>query len=57
MKFIEKALEQTDSLWPTDPRLFMRTVGLMIKGHYAPSGNFHLSLMFGPLIFESGLDG
>jgi len=27
----------------------------MVKGHYAPSGNFHLVLMFGPLLFESGI--
>ncbi|KAK3298106.1 uncharacterized protein B0H64DRAFT_423943 [Chaetomium fimeti] len=57
VKFIEKALRSTEGLWPTNPRLFLRTVGLMMKGHYAPSGNFHLSLMFGPLIFESGVPG
>jgi hypothetical protein len=33
----------------------MRTWALMLKGNLAPAGNFHLSLMFGPLIFESGL--
>lgn len=54
-KFMDKALRSTEGLWPTNPRLFLRTVGLMMKGHYAPSGNFHLSLMFGPLVFESGL--
>lgn len=35
---------------------FMRTWALMLKGNLAPAGNFHLSLMFGPLIFESGLE-
>ncbi|KAK0649820.1 hypothetical protein B0T16DRAFT_508725 [Cercophora newfieldiana] len=54
-RFIDKCLQSTDGLWPIDPRHFIRTAGLMMKGHYAPSGNFHLSLMFGPLIFESGL--
>ncbi|OJZ81310.1 hypothetical protein ASPFODRAFT_52371 [Aspergillus luchuensis CBS 106.47] len=34
---------------------FLRTWALMLKGNLAPAGNFHLSFMFGPLIFESGL--
>ncbi len=54
-KFAEIALKATEEAWAIDPRVFLRTVGLMTKGHYAPAGNFHLSLMFGPLIFESGL--
>ncbi|KAK3292179.1 uncharacterized protein B0H64DRAFT_445138 [Chaetomium fimeti] len=34
-----------------------RPVGLMVKSHFAPAGNFHLALMFGPLVFESGVKG
>ncbi|KAM3069724.1 hypothetical protein ACMFMG_010434 [Clarireedia jacksonii] len=36
-------------------QLALRTCALMLKGNLAPAGNFHLSFMFGPLIFESGL--
>ncbi|RYP48539.1 hypothetical protein DL768_005578 [Monosporascus sp. mg162] len=50
----EKALTWTE-VGAYDLRAFLRTVGLMTKGHYAPAGNFHLSVMFGPLILESGL--
>ncbi|KAK3291314.1 uncharacterized protein B0H64DRAFT_436149 [Chaetomium fimeti] len=32
----------------------LRTCALMLKGNLAPAGNFHLCLMLGPLIFESG---
>jgi hypothetical protein len=55
-KFAEKALTWTE-VGAYDIRAFLRTVGLMTKGHYAPAGNFHLSVMFGPLIFESGIPG
>ncbi|KAK3987530.1 hypothetical protein QBC44DRAFT_245812 [Cladorrhinum sp. PSN332] len=56
-RFAEIAVQASvEGTLPIDPRIFMRTVGLMVKGHFAPSGNFHLCLMFGPLIFESGLE-
>lgn len=28
-----------------------------VEYFFAPAGDFHLSLMFGPLIFESGVPG
>ncbi|KXX82626.1 Non-canonical purine NTP pyrophosphatase [Madurella mycetomatis] len=53
-KFVMKAIESTQ----TDgsmAQLALRTCALMLKGNLAPAGNFHLCLMFGPLIFESGV--
>lgn len=53
-KFVMRAIESTQ----TDgsmAQLALRTCALMLKGNLAPAGNFHLCLMFGPLIFESGV--
>ncbi|KAK3935137.1 hypothetical protein QBC46DRAFT_346924 [Diplogelasinospora grovesii] len=45
-KSVIKALKNLQAKWPTT-QLALRNL--------APAGNFHLSLMFGPLTFESGL--
>ncbi|RYP15482.1 hypothetical protein DL765_005689 [Monosporascus sp. GIB2] len=53
-KLAIKALTSTEAEGSA-AQLALRTCALMLKGNLAPAGNFHLSFMFGPLIFESGL--
>jgi len=55
-RFVEKTVRATEDS-ASELLSLARPVGLMVKSHFAPAGSFHLALMFGPLVFESGIKG